>query len=78
MRWNPPPGLARHPAALLAFFCYLLLTLALTYPALTRLSTGLIGPLGSNAYEGVWFVWWIGEALFRRGISPADIARRRL
>ena len=48
---------------------YALLTLAMTWPLVLHLGTGVLGPPGDNL-EYVWKLWWFKEALWERGVSP--------
>lgn len=36
----------------------------MTWPGVTRLSTALIGRIGGDNYEHVWYLWWIGQVVF--------------
>ena len=65
--------LAGWRSVLAAFGLYQLLAIGLTLPAVARLSTALVGQLGSDAHENVWFIWWVREALLRNAASPALI-----
>ena len=54
-----------HARSLLVFSTYLALACLVTYPAVLRLSTELIGePPESDAAEMMWLVWWLKRALF--------------
>lgn len=60
-------------SVLAAFGLYQLLAVLLTLPAVAHLSTVLVGQLGSDAHENVWFIWWVRESLLRNAASPALI-----
>jgi hypothetical protein len=47
---------------LLVFFCYVLLTLVMTYPVVVHLTTRLVGR-GGDPWVHYWNTWWIGKAL---------------
>jgi hypothetical protein len=53
---------------LLTFVGYALLTLMMTYPVVTRLTTHLVG-WGNDPFVHYWNNWWVGQAL-KRGMSP--------
>ncbi|MEY4233733.1 MAG: hypothetical protein RL635_700, partial [Chloroflexota bacterium] len=69
-----PQRLAGWRSVLAAFAFYQLLAILLTLPAIARLSTALVGQLGSDAHENVWFIWWVRESLLRSAASPALIS----
>jgi hypothetical protein len=47
---------------LLVFFCYVLLTLLMTYPVVVHLTTRLVGQ-GGDPWVHYWNTWWVGKAL---------------
>ncbi len=56
-----------------AFVLYLLAALCVTWPGVARLNTALIGRMGGDNYEHVWYLWWLAQALFERIGSPVHI-----
>jgi len=60
-------------SVLAAFGFYQLLAMLLAMPAVAHLSTALMGQLGSDAHENVWFIWWVRESVLRNAASPAWI-----
>ena len=52
----------------LVFLGYLLLTLGMTWPLVTRLSTEIAGA-GTDVWIHQWTFWWIKEAL-QNGLNP--------
>lgn len=49
---------------------YLGLTLALTYPVFRHLGTAVAGFDGRDAWQHVWYQWWLKETLLHWGIWP--------
>jgi hypothetical protein len=64
-RLSLPRETRRH---LLPLAGYVLLTLLMTYPVVTHLTTRLVG-WGNDPWVHYWNNWWIGQAL-KRGITP--------
>ncbi|HJN41474.1 MAG TPA: hypothetical protein QF589_05135, partial [Anaerolineales bacterium] len=56
-----------------AFALYLLAALCVTWPGIARLNTVLIGRMGGDNYEHVWYLWWLAQTLFERIGSPLHI-----
>ncbi len=56
-----------------AFALYLLAALCVTWPGVARLNTMLIGRMGGDNYEHVWYLWWLAQTLFERIGSPLHI-----
>jgi hypothetical protein len=50
-------------------FFYLMLALLATYPLVSHLATGVLGPPGDN-FEYLYKLWWFKRALFDLGVSP--------
>ncbi|MGD2143025.1 MAG: hypothetical protein PVF54_00960 [Anaerolineae bacterium] len=63
-----PAKLLRAKPGLRALIGYALLTLLMTLPVATRLTTRLVG-WGNDPYVHYWNNWWVGQALKRR-LSP--------
>jgi hypothetical protein len=64
-RLSLPRWTKRH---LLPLAGYVLLTLLMTYPVVTDLTTRLVG-WGNDPWVHYWNNWWVGEAI-ERGITP--------
>lgn len=51
-----------------AFISYIILTLILTYPAILKINTHIIGH--GDATGEVGFLWWFDKAIFALGVNP--------
>ncbi|MDP6771823.1 MAG: hypothetical protein QF704_14075, partial [Anaerolineales bacterium] len=53
---------------------YLPVALCITWPSITVLSNNVLGRMGGDNYEHVWYLWWLGTTLFDNIIGgPANI-----
>jgi hypothetical protein len=67
---HPKLQAALRPATLIAVAAaYLVLTLVLTWPAVARFSTDLIGD-GGDSRQFAWNLWWVKRALVDLHVSP--------
>lgn len=62
------------PVWLLVFAAYLLISLAMTYPVVTQLTSHLAGVDGNDSLEFAWSMWWFKHALLDLGTSPIEIS----
>ena len=51
-----------------AFISYIILTLILTYPAILKINTHIIGHGDAVGWPG--FLWWFDKAIFALGVNP--------
>ncbi|MBI9049630.1 MAG: hypothetical protein JEZ00_09440 [Anaerolineaceae bacterium] len=54
------------------FIYFVLLTIAMTWPLVTRMGDSLVGMIGDNIYF-VWMIGWFKEALFVQHVNPFNI-----
>ena len=59
-------------AACLALLGYIALAIVFTYPLALQLTSHYPGEAGGDAKIYLWSYWWVGEALFERGVSPFE------
>ena len=53
---------------------YLPIAICVTWPSITELSNSVLGRMGGDNYEHVWYLWWLGTTLFENTIGgPANI-----
>ena len=53
---------------------YLPIALCITWPGMTTLGNHVLGRMGGDNYEHVWYLWWLGTTLFDNTIgNPANI-----
>ena len=53
---------------------YLPIAICVTWPSITVLSNSVLGRMGGDNYEHVWYLWWLGTTLFENTIgSPVNI-----
>ena len=53
---------------------YLPIALCITWPGITALSNHVLGRMGGDNYEHVWYLWWLGTTLFDNTFgNPANI-----
>lgn len=58
-----------HKSHLLALAGYLLLTIAMTWPAMRHFTTGIPGD-GFDGWQNYWNLWWVKQALLVLGSNP--------
>jgi len=52
---------------------YILLTLVMTYPLVTRITTEIGGYEHKDAFEALWLLWWPKKSLLDLRASPANL-----
>lgn len=62
----------RKAPQLWVFIYFVLMTLAMTWPLVTRMGNSLVGLIGDNIYF-VWMIGWFKEALFVQQVNPFNI-----
>jgi len=65
-------ALIRKTPQLWVFIYFTLMTLAMTWPLVTRMGNSLVGMIGDNVYF-VWMIGWFKEALFVQHVNPFNI-----
>ena len=58
---------------LLPALAYLAITILVTYPLITQLTTHFAGVSDNDSREFVWSTWWFKRALIEQGASPTNI-----
>jgi hypothetical protein len=58
--------------ALWVFLYFCVLTIAMTWPLITRMGNSLVGMIGDNIYF-VWMIGWFKEAIFVQHVNPFNI-----
>lgn len=58
---------------LLPAFAYLAITIIITYPLVTQLTTHFAGVSDNDSREFIWSTWWFKHALLDLHISPTNI-----
>jgi hypothetical protein len=58
---------------LLPALAYLAITILVTYPLITQLTTHFAGVSDNDSREFIWSTWWFKRALIEQGASPTHI-----
>ena len=65
--------MSNHRKALASFAVYLLAAIFVSWPGISQLNTALIGRMGGDNYEHMWYLWWLSHSLFEGIGTPANI-----